>query len=109
MHGATHFTRCLLAMHARHGLEIGLGFLGIAGKITVDTEPGHLTAAGHLVLADNGDIVLSLARNGARVAADAAVEVDHHSPSGLVARPRRIEAVLVRISFAKRRDRKSVV
>src|SRR3954466_1573910 len=45
----------------------------------------HLASAADLIFADDRDVVLGLACNHARVATDAGVQVDDHSP-GIIAR-----------------------
>ena len=92
-----------LAVHARNGLEVGLRILDVALMVGVDAQPVHLAAAHHFVFADDGNVVLRLARDDARVAAVARVEIDRHAP--LVAagffllvgehRPQRRQFVLV--------------
>ena len=54
----------------------------------------HLAAARHLILADNWNVVLRLARDRARVATDARTKIDDHSP--------RVPAVFVFIRIIKR-------
>src|SRR5205814_1822934 len=77
---AHHFARRVLALHARHRLEIGFGTTGRAAVIRVDPDPVHLAPAQHLILADHRDVVLRLTADDARVAADAGVHVDRHAP-----------------------------
>ena len=101
--GAHRLARRGLAVHARHRLEVGLRVLDLALVIGVDAQPVHFAAAHHLLLADDGDVVLGLARDDARAAAVARVEIDRHAP--LVAagflllvgerRPQRRQLVLI--------------
>jgi hypothetical protein len=63
------------------GLEDHLGVaVGLAGEVPVDPEPQHLAPLRHLGLADDRHVVLALAGDHARVAADAGVQVDRHPP-----------------------------
>src|SRR5262249_22959843 len=80
---ADQLARGVLAMHARHRLEVardGFGLEGVAGVVVVDAQPVHLAAAGDLALADDGDVVLGLAGDDAGAAADAGGQVDGHAP-----------------------------
>ena len=86
MHGTNGFARRVLAMHARHGLEIRpLGFRFVAFEVSIDANPVHRAPARDLFLADNRNVVLGLTSNHARVAADATVQVDRHAPRVAVA------------------------
>ena len=68
-------------MHTRNRLEDHLRVAGgLAGEIPVDPDPVHLAPFRDLGLADDGHVVLALARRHARVAADAGVQVDRHAP-----------------------------
>src|ERR1035441_775222 len=51
-----------------------------ASIIAVYAQPMHLTAAAHLILADDGNVVLALAGQHARGTADTGIEVNGHSP-----------------------------
>ena len=75
-----HFARRVLALHAGNGLEVGLGVVDRAAVVGVDADPVHFTAGQHLLFADHGNVVLRLAADDARVAADARVHVDGHAP-----------------------------
>ncbi|MFO1296576.1 MAG: hypothetical protein U1F25_08925 [Rubrivivax sp.] len=57
------FARRLLAVHARQRLEDGVADL--QGLVAVDADPVHLAPERHLRLADDGDVVLGLAGDGA--------------------------------------------
>ena len=52
----------------------------VGGVIAVDAHPVHFAAALHLVLADNGNVVLALAGEDARAAADARAQIHRHAP-----------------------------
>ena len=78
---------------------------GVAAEIAVDADPVHLAAVQHLLLADDGDVVLRLAGHDAGPAAGAGSQIDGHAPAvqivrrhvALIARGRRraVELVLV--------------
>ena len=67
-------------MDAHHGLgqqhRVGL----VPGEVAVDPQPVHLAAPADLVLADDRHVVLGLAGDEARGAADAGIQVDRHPP-----------------------------
>jgi hypothetical protein len=93
--GADVFAGGVLAVLARHRLEEELlGLLVRPGDVAIDAEPVHLPAGHHLILADDGDVVLGLAGDDARLAAGAGRQVDRHAPPvvrvgvGLVQRER---------------------
>ena len=44
----------VLAVHARHRLDVRLGGIGASLVVAVDADPVHLAAAADLVLADDG-------------------------------------------------------
>ena len=98
MHGRPHrtdyFAGRLLAMHAQHRLEIAIRRVGAAFVIAIDAQPMHLPLVDHLLLADDGNVVLGLAGDDASVAADAGVEIDAHRPGG---RPFGLPAIQVRL------------
>ena len=98
MHGSIDrtnvFTRGRFAMLAEHRLSHGLGiinprlellrafglerfqrllFLRVSGVVTIDANPVHFPSAGHLVFADNGDVVFALAGHHTGRAADAQI------------------------------------
>src|SRR5262249_50311107 len=86
----------LLAVHARHRLEVELGGgLRRPGAVVVDAEPVHLPPPSYLLLAHHGDVVLRLAGDHAGAAADAGRQVDGHAPAvfgvgiGVIHRERR--------------------
>src|SRR5262245_37634535 len=84
MHGCIHRTNRLawgrLAMLTRHRLVHDLRIAFVAHEIAVEPNPVHDPPALHLALADNGDVVLRLARDHASRAAGAGSEVDDHAP-----------------------------
>src|SRR6185312_14957832 len=84
VHGRVHrtdqFARRVLAHHARHRLAQHRRSLGIAFVIMIHANPVHFAAAVHLILADHGDVVFGLARDRARLAANAGIEIDAHTP-----------------------------
>src|SRR6185437_2499504 len=90
VHGGTdrahHFARRVFAHHARHRLRVTAWVVHAAVEITVDPDPVHLAATLHLILADHRYVVFRLARHGARVAADARIEIYAHSPGVLAGR-----------------------
>src|SRR5262249_33476928 len=71
----------VLALLARHRLRDRLRLLGLAAEVAIDADPVHLARAADAVLADDEDVVLGLAGDGAGAAADAGVEVDGHRPA----------------------------
>ena len=73
--------------------------------VRIHTQPVHLAAAQHLVLADHRDVVLRLASDDARVAADAGVDVDGHAPLVAVVLVVRVQGQRLRrrlVSFVDR-------
>src|SRR5581483_11500133 len=78
--GADQLAGSLFAVHAEHGLEVRPRIRGTAVVVLVDAQPLHLAAHDHLVFADDGHIVFRLAGDHAGIAADAAVEINGHSP-----------------------------
>ncbi len=80
-----------VVVHRR--VVLGMRRVGVLdrGIITVDANPLHRAALGHLILADDGDVVLRLAGHHARVAARAGVQINRHAP--LVLRVQRRVAV----------------
>src|SRR6185436_2301291 len=75
-HRADHLAGRVLALHAGHGLRVGLDRLRplrLARVVAVDADPVHLATLGHLVLAHHRDVVLGNAGGDAGVAADAGV------------------------------------
>ena len=76
--------RGVLAVLAGHRLEVRARRGQIAFEIGVDAQPLHVAADLHLVLADDGDVVLRVAAHDAGIAADAGVHVDRHAPGVLV-------------------------
>src|SRR5207253_9729863 len=80
-HGADLLARGILALHAWNRLEHDLGVAGgLAGEVPVDPQPMHLAPLRDLGLADDRHVVLALAGDHARVAADAGIQVDRHPP-----------------------------
>src|SRR5690606_19750443 len=78
--GADDLARRPLTVHAWDGLMLKLRIVGGAGVVAVNADPVQLSAAADLLGADNGDVVLRLAGDGARAAADAGCEIDRHPP-----------------------------
>src|SRR5205823_7840887 len=72
--------RRVLALHTGHRLKVRFRIGRGTAVIGVDTNPVHLPAAQHLVLADDRNIVLGLAADNARIAPDAGIDVDRHAP-----------------------------
>ena len=66
---AHHFAGRVLALLARHRLEVRVGSVERTGEIAIDAQPVHLAIAAHLLLADDGDVVLGDAGDDARHAA----------------------------------------
>ena len=73
------------------------GRVWIAFIITIDAQPLHLTLVDHLLLANDGNVVLGLTCDDTRVATDARVQIDAHRPSR---RPLRLPAIKMRLLFA---------
>ena len=96
-HRADDLARRLLALHAQHRLEVARGRIGLAFIIAIDAQPLHLTLVDHLLLADDGNVVLGLAGDDARVATDARVQIDAHGPGR---RPLGFPAIKLRLPFA---------
>ena len=79
-----------LAVLAEHRLNRHLRILGsqlrvhigirIVAVVAVDAHPEHLAATGHLILADDGDVVLALTGHHAGRTAHARLQVDDHAP-----------------------------
>jgi hypothetical protein len=65
-------------MLAQHGEEAHEGLILL--EVALDVEPGHLPAHGDIDLPHGLHVVFGVAGNDARLASDAAVEVDHHTP-----------------------------
>src|SRR5262249_17460128 len=57
VHRAAHLARRLLAVHARHRLEIEARIVDVPGVVTVDAQPLHFAAHRHLFFADDRDVV----------------------------------------------------
>src|SRR5262249_6469237 len=74
------FARRVLTLLARDGLVVQIGLFQRAGVVRIDADPLHQTAAIDLIFADNGDVVLRLARNDAGAAPGAGVHIDRHTP-----------------------------
>src|SRR5215510_10387387 len=75
-----HLARGILAMHAGHGHVREGGSLGTAPVVGVDPDPMHVTPAGDLLFAHNGNVVLRLTREQAGVAPEARAQIDRHPP-----------------------------
>src|SRR3954462_3075455 len=89
---ADQLARRVLALHAGDRLVIRLdrgGVLRVTLEVVVDADPVHLAAAIHLLLADDRDVVLGLARDGAGAAAGAGRQIDRHAPLVAVVFPLR--------------------
>ena len=90
VHRADAFAGGCFAMLAEHRLDRHLRILRgqlrvhigirIVAVIAIDAHPVHLAATGHLVLADDGDVVFALTSHHAGRAADARLQIDDHSP-----------------------------
>src|SRR5262249_33166425 len=75
------FARRILAVHARHRLEVILfRLLRWAANVAIDPQPVHLPPEAHLLLADDGNVVFRLAGDHAGLAAHAGGQVDDHAP-----------------------------
>ena len=78
--GANDFAGSLLAMHAQHGLKIAFWSFGRSRVVAVNSQPLHLAFVNDLLFAHDRNVVFSLARDDACVAADACVQIDAHRP-----------------------------
>ena len=67
-------------MHAQHGLKIACWSLGRSRVVAIDSQPVHLAFVNDLLLAHDRNVVFGLARDDARAAADACVQIDAHRP-----------------------------
>jgi hypothetical protein len=65
--------------------ERPFGFVFVAFEVGIDANPVHLAAAGHLLFADNRNIVFGLAGDHAGVAADTTIQVNRHPPGVTIA------------------------
>ena len=75
--------RRLLAVLTQHGLWGQLRRLGgpfIGARVPIDAQPVHLASLANVVGADHRHVVLRLACNGARSAANAGRKIDRHRP-----------------------------
>ena len=77
---AHRLARRRLAVLAQHRDEAQLHVGILAFPVALDADPLHLAALRESLLADDGQIVLGLARDHARLAAGAAIEIDRHGP-----------------------------
>src|SRR5262249_35169600 len=78
--GADQFARRVLAVHARNRL-VGEGrIVEIAAEIAIYPDPVHLAAASDFFFANDRNVVFRLARDSARAAADARIQIDGHAP-----------------------------
>ncbi len=98
-HRADHFAGSVLALLARHRLEVGFGIVAVALVVGVNAQPVHVPAEDGLFLADHGDVVLGLAGDDAIVAAHAGIHVHRHAPG---VRLGRIGVGLVQSQFLRR-------
>src|SRR5208282_5210964 len=96
-HGTHYFARRILTLHARDGLEVCLGIIAVALIIGIDTQPVHVAADHDLLFANDRNVVLRLAGDGAIIAADAGVQINGHAPY--------IGFFLVRIGLVQRQFR----
>ena len=87
---------CSQCMHSM-GWKKLVGRVGFAFVIAIDAQPVHFALMHHLLLADDGNVVLGLAGDDAGVAADAGVQIDTHRPSR---RPLRFPAIKMRFLFS---------
>ncbi len=103
---AHHFAGRVLALLARHGLEIRLGIVAIAGRLIrilvvgVDTDPMHVAADGALFFADHRNVVFRLAGEHAIVAPHTGVQVNRHAP--------RVIFLFIRIRLVERESGRGV-
>jgi hypothetical protein len=67
-------------VHTWHRLVDNFRVADIAGEITVDPDPVHLSASANLFFPHNGYVVLALAGNRAGIAPNANIEVYRHPP-----------------------------
>ena len=65
------------------------GIVIATSVVAINSQPVHLTAFGHLILADNRNVVLALAGNHTGIAASAGAEINGHAPLMHVARQTR--------------------
>ena len=79
-HRTNEFAWRILALHARHRLEISLRIITIALVVSIHAQPVHMAALVDLILADHRNVVFRLARNDAVVAADTRVQINRHAP-----------------------------
>src|SRR5579862_802090 len=80
-HRANLLAGSVLALLAKHRLEMRARGSKITFEVGVDANPLHVAADAHLLLAYDGDVVLRIAADDAGVAAGAAVHVDRHGPA----------------------------
>src|SRR5216110_1150732 len=79
--GADGLARRNFAVLTEHRQKRVLRMLGRALGPALDANPVELATVRRLRLADDGDVVLGLARRHARRASDAEIRVDHHAPA----------------------------
>ena len=94
-HRANLFAARILAVLARHRLEVRLRSMQIALEVRVDPQPLHVASNLHLLAPDNRNIVLRIAAHDAGIAAHAAVQVDRHPPRVLNLQRRGIRLVVL--------------
>ncbi len=86
-------------MHAHDRLVVHLGIGQIALEVTVQPDPVHLPAQGHLLLAHHGNVVLRLAGHHTGVTANAGAQIHHHAPGVALVCHRRVKGDLVVARF----------
>ena len=74
----------------------------IAFEVSIDAQPLHIASHLHLLAPDDGNVVLRIAAHDARIATDAAVQIDRHSPRILNLPRRRIR---LRVTPLGRKER----
>ena len=79
-HRADHFAGSVLALLARHRLEVSLGIVAVALEVGIDAKPVHVPSENRLLLAHDRNIVFRLAGDDAVIAAHAGIHIDRHAP-----------------------------
>ena len=80
IHGTNGFARGVFAMLAHHSLRKHFRILNITRKISIQTDPSHVTIFANLVFSDHRHVVFGLAGNDAGIATRAGIEIHRHSP-----------------------------
>src|SRR3989454_7589874 len=80
-HGTDGLARGDLTMLAEHRQEVVRGPIRLPFRPALDADPLELSPVGRLGAPDDGHVVLRLAGDHARLAADARVHVDRHAPA----------------------------